>query len=122
MPLYIFMLAALMAGGRLVHAGGAVAQAAGDAARQASIARTAGQARAAATASALATLRQKGLHCSPQVTLDVAAFSRRAGQGATVTARVSCTVRMSDIALLGIPGSRTVTKTHRSPLDPYRGR
>jgi Flp pilus assembly protein TadG len=121
-PLLILFLAALLTGARISHASAAVSQAAADAARQASIARTAPQARAAATDSALATLRQKGLRCSPQISLDLAGFSRAVGHAATVTARVTCTVQLADLAAPGIPGSRTVTSIHRSPLDPYRGR
>lgn len=121
-PLLIAFLAALLIGDRIRHAGAAVTQAAADAARQASIARTPQQARAEATSSALATLRQEGLHCVPEVSVDVSAFNRPAGQFAMVTARVTCTERLAEIALPGMPGSRTVTQIHRSVLDPYRGR
>ncbi|TQL96596.1 TadE-like protein [Actinoallomurus bryophytorum] len=121
-PLFILFLAGLLTGARLQRATAAVSQAAADAARQASIARTPAQARVAATASALATLRDKGLHCAPQVHLDLAAFSQPVGRAGLISASVTCTVRLADIAAPGIPGSRTVTQTHRSPLDPYRGR
>jgi Flp pilus assembly protein TadG len=122
LPLFIAFLAALLIGDRIRHASAAVTQAAADAARQASIARTPHQARTDATASARTTLRQAGLHCAPQVAVDVSGFSRPVGQSATITARVTCTERLSEIALPGMPGSRTVTKLHRSVLDPYRGR
>ena len=121
-PLFILFLAGLLTAARIRSADSAVAQAAADAARQASIARTSAQARAAATASALETLRDKHLHCTPQISLDLSAFSRPGGQTATISARVTCTVRLADIATPGMPGSRTVTRVHRSVLDPYRGR
>jgi hypothetical protein len=121
-PLFIAFLAALLIGDRIRHAGAAVTQAAADAARQASIARTPQQAHADAVSSAQATLRQEGLHCAPHVAVDVSGFQLPAGQPATITARVTCTERLSDIALPGMPGSRTVTKVHRSVLDLYRGR
>ncbi|MBA9003046.1 TadE/TadG family type IV pilus assembly protein [Thermomonospora cellulosilytica] len=121
-PLFVLFLAALLVAMRIQHGSAVVSQAAADAARHASIARTAAQARADATASALATLRDKGLHCTPQVTLDLSDFARPVGKEGTVTAQVRCVIQLSDIALPGMPGSRTVTKTHRSPIDPYRGR
>lgn len=121
-PLFILFLAGLLTATRIRSADSAVTQAAADAARQASIARTPAQARTAATTSALATLRDKHLHCTPQISLDLSAFFRPGGRTATISARVTCTVRLADIAAPGLPGSRTVTSTHRSALDPYRGR
>lgn len=121
-PLFILFLATLLTGARLERATAAVAQAAADAARQASIARAPGQARANATASALATLRDKGLHCAPQVRLDLSGFDQPVGRPGMVTVRVSCTVRLTDISVPGLPGARSVTKSHRSPLDPFRSR
>jgi Flp pilus assembly protein TadG len=121
-PLFILLLAALLTGARLQRAAAAVTQAAADAARQASISRTPAQARTAAVASALSTLRDQGLHCTPQVRLDLSGLAQPVGRPGLVSATVSCTVRLADIAAPGVPGSRTVTKTHRSPLDPFRGR
>ena len=121
-PLFITFLAGLLLVMRVQHGSAVVAQAAADAARHASIARTATRARADATASAMATLSGRGLHCRPTVQLDLSGFRRPVGQAGTVTARVTCVIRLADVALPGMPGSRTVTKTHRSPLDPYRGK
>ncbi len=121
-PLFIVFLAGLLTAARIRSASAAVAQAAADAARQASIARTPAQAQATATASALATLRDKGLHCTPRVSLDLSGFTQPAGRAATVSARVTCTVRLAEVAAPGFPGSRTVTRLHRSPLDTFRER
>ncbi|MFB4302237.1 TadE family protein [Actinomadura sp. NTSP31] len=119
-PVFITFLAGLLVVMRVVHGSAVVAQAAADAARQASIARTARQAQAAASSSALRTLHDRGLHCTPSVRLDLSGFNRPVGQPATIAARVTCTVRLGDVGLPGMPGARTVTKTHRSPIDPYR--
>jgi Flp pilus assembly protein TadG len=121
-PVFILFLAALLTGARIRAASAAVTQAAADAARQASIARTPAQARNAATTSALTTLRDKGLHCAPQVSLDLSGFNRPVGRPGTITARVTCTVQLAEVAAPGMPGSRTMTKVHRSALDPFRGR
>jgi Flp pilus assembly protein TadG len=120
-PVFITFLAGLLVVMRVTHGSAVVAQAAADAARQASIARTTHQARAAATASAMYTLRDRGLHCTPSVRLDLSGFNRPVGQSATVSAQVTCVIRLSDVGLPGMPGSRTVTKIHRSVIDPYRG-
>lgn len=121
-PLFIAFLAGLLVVMRVQHGSAVVAQAAADAARHASIARTATQARADANSSAMTTLRDRGLHCTPTVRLDLSGFKRPVGQAATVSARVTCVIRLADVALPGMPGSRLVTKAHRSPIDPYRGR
>jgi Flp pilus assembly protein TadG len=119
-PLFILLLAGLLVVMRAAHGSAVVAQAAADAARQASIARTADQAQAAARTSAMSTLHDRGLQCTPSVRLDLSGFNRPVGQPATVSARVTCVIQLSDLALPSMPGSRTVTKTHRSPIDPYR--
>ncbi|WP_218010386.1 TadE/TadG family type IV pilus assembly protein [Actinomadura chibensis] len=121
-PLLIAFLAGLLVAMRIQHGSAVVAQAAADAARQASIARSAAQAQADATSSAMTTLRDRDLHCIPSVRLDLSGFNRPVGQSGTVAASVSCTIRLSDLALPGMPGSRAVTKTRRSPIDPYRGK
>lgn len=121
-PLFIAFLAGLLVAMRVQQGSAVVAQAAADAARHASIARTATQAHTDATSSAMATLRERGLHCTPTVRLDLSGFHRPVGQAGTVSANVTCVIRLSDIALPGMPGSRTVTKTHRSPIDLYRAR
>ncbi|WP_433476556.1 TadE/TadG family type IV pilus assembly protein [Spirillospora sp. CA-142024] len=120
-PVFIVFLAGLLAAMRVVHGSAVVAQAAADAARQASIARTADQARAAAATSAMRTLHDRGLHCTPSIRLDLSGFSRPVGRAATVSARVTCVIRLSDLTTTWMPGSRTVTKTHSSVIDPYRG-
>ncbi|MFA1550739.1 hypothetical protein [Actinomadura chokoriensis] len=121
-PLFITFLAGLLMVMRVQHGSAVVAQAAADAARHASIARTATRARADATSSAMATLSDRGLRCRPSVRLDLSGFHRPVGRTGTVAARVTCVIRLADVALPGMPGTRTVTKTHRSPIDPYRGR
>lgn len=119
-PVFITFLAGLLVVMRVMHGSAVVTQAAADAARQASIARTAHQARAEAHTSAMRTLRDRGLHCTPSVRLDLSGFRRPVGQPASVSAQVTCVIRLSDVGLPGMPGARTVTKTHRSPIDPYR--
>jgi Flp pilus assembly protein TadG len=121
-PVLLFVLGLVIAAGRTSMAQGALAAAARDAARQASISLTPQAAQAAALSSASAELSQDGLDCDPQVTVNTSEFGWPVGQPATVTAHVTCTVRLSDLLVPGLPGSRTLTATFKSPLDPYRER
>lgn len=121
-PAIFAILALVIAAGRTSIADGAVAAAARDAARQASVASTPGEAQATALASARAGLRQDGLDCSPDVTVSTGGFSVPAGQQANVSAAVTCTVSLSDLLVPGMPGARTLRASFTSPLDPYRAR
>jgi Flp pilus assembly protein TadG len=122
-PVLLALIALVIAAGRTVLAQNSVAAAARDAARQASIARTAGEARANARSGALSELAQQGLHCtSTSVHLNLAGFGVPPGLPASVSATVTCHVSLADLALPGLPGSRTLVATFSSPLDPYRGR
>lgn len=121
-PVLLFLLGLVIAAGRTSIAQGSVDAAARDAARQASISLTPQAAQAAALSSASAALSQDGLDCDPVVTVDTSEFSVPVGEPATVSATVSCTVRLSDLLVPGLPGSETLTSTFTSPLDPYRER
>lgn len=121
-PVLIFVLGLVIAAGRTSTAQGAVDAAARDAARQASISLTPAAAQAAALSSASAALGQDDLRCAPVVSVDTSQFSVPVGQPATVTATVTCNVRLSDLLVPGLPGSHTLTATFTSPLDPYRER
>lgn len=120
-PALVLTLLLAIAAGRIAQAHQAVEAAARDAARQASIARDPTTARTAALTSAQASLAREGLHCRPDVIVNTSGFAQPIGQPATVTAHVTCTVQLADIAAAGVPAT-TVTATFASPLDPYRGR
>jgi Flp pilus assembly protein TadG len=123
-PVILFLIGFVIAAGRVSVANGAVAAAARDAARQASIAPNRAAAGQAAVSSADAALRDDGLDCDPIVTtpgLDVA-FGSQIGTSAVVTAKVTCDVKLSDLTVPGLPGSISLTSTFSSPLDPYRSR
>jgi Flp pilus assembly protein TadG len=123
-PVVVLLISMVVAAGRVAIAQGSIDAAARDAARQASLARSPAQAQAAALDSAIAELSGEDLTCTPTVTLPglAAAFGVPAGQPSTVTARVTCTVRLSDLLVPGLPGSRQLRGTFTSPLDPFRGR
>ncbi|GAA3120139.1 hypothetical protein GCM10010466_08710 [Planomonospora alba] len=111
------------AAGRVAVVTAAVEAAARDAARQASISRAGSAAGAKARESAQESLRSQGVSCmSVDVRVDTGGFGRPVGTPATVSASVSCTVPLSDLAFPGLPGSVVRRATFTSPLDPYRGR
>jgi Flp pilus assembly protein TadG len=121
-PVVFLLIAFVVAAGRTSIAQGSVSAAARDAARQASISLTPGRAQTAALSSAMTALSQNGLDCRPVVTVDTSGFGIPVGQPATVSATVTCTVSLSDLLVPGLPGSRTLTATFTSPLDPFRER
>ena len=119
-PLLLLLMLAI-AFGRASQANTAVEGAAQDAARAASISRDPGTAQSSGQAAAATTMRQTGMACTPQVTIDTSGFGTTPGTPAVVRATVSCTVSFADLPRIGI-GSRTITATAVSPLDTYRER
>ena len=117
-PLLILFLLLAVAAGRLVQGKLDVDSAAQQAARAASLARTPQAAAAQAQQVAQAALAGQSVSCDPAVvTPDLGDFT----PGGEVTVTVTCTVRLSDLSLLHIPGSETITAAFTSPVDTYRG-
>lgn len=122
-PVVLLVLVLVVAGGRVVTAHAALDTAATNAARAASIARTAPAAQQRATTTAEAALAERGLHCTRRhVSVDSSGFDGPLGQPGTVSVRASCTVALADLALPGTPGSIPLDAEAASPLDPYRER
>lgn len=123
-PSLLLLILLAVAAGRTTLAANTVADAAHDAARAASLARTPVGARQAAADTAAATLTNQGRSCVTMAAdTDTSGFAQPVGQPAVVTVIVSCQVSYADItALPGMPGTRTLTSTFTSPLDQYRAR
>lgn len=117
-PVLVGLLCLTVAFGRVQSARADIEASARDAARAASLERTAVGARAAGEQAARAGLDAGGYTCLP-LTLDVNTAGFAAD--ATVTATVTCTLRLSDITGMGIPTSRTLTARFTEPIDRYRG-
>lgn len=122
MPAFLFLVALAAVTGRTAIAQNALDQAAHDAARAASISRTAAAAGAAGESAALDALRRQGLGCAPQVTVDTSGFATPVGAPAVVRVTVGCAVSFADLALPGVPGSRALGAEFTSPIDRYRSR
>lgn len=122
-PAFLLFIALIIAGGRLAIAGQAVEAAATEAARSASIARTQSTAHSSALSGAISSLANQKLECASRtVSVDSSGFASPVGTPATVTATVTCVVYLSDVAVPGLPGSKTITATMTSPIDTYRER
>lgn len=123
--LALFMLISFVViAGRTTVAANTVADAAADAARTASLARSKTGAQWDAKASADNALSSIAATCrNPQVVTDPSGFDLPVGVPATVKVTVSCDVAFADLLRIPfIPGGITVRKDFVSPLDQYRGR
>lgn len=122
-PFLLLFISVVVFVGRMAIAKQSVESAAWEAARQASISRAAAYAQSSAHDAARDSLQQQGLECGDMtVSVDVGDFSRAPGRGGEVSATVRCRVRLADLAIPGVPGSRWVDATASSPLDTYRER
>ncbi|WP_257156007.1 TadE/TadG family type IV pilus assembly protein [Streptomyces sp. Ru87] len=118
-PLLVLLLLVVVALGLLVDARLVVTDAAHQAARAASLARTETAARLQAQRAAGAALREAGAACTtPRVRLSTDGLA----PGTTVTAHVSCTADLSGLTRTGLPGHVTLTGTAFSVIDTFRSR
>jgi Flp pilus assembly protein TadG len=118
---FVLLGSLVIAGGRVAIANQAIESVAAEAARSASIARTQGEANASAESGATASLANQDVRCrTSSVTVDTSGFAAPPGTPASVSATVSCAVDLSDVALPGVTGALTITKTMSSPIDTYR--
>lgn len=117
-PVMLVMLLLVVFGGRLSQARAQVDEAARDAARAASLARSPSAAQTDGQAAAAATLSERGITCRQlDVAVDVASFA----PGGSVTATVTCTADLADLVGLGVPASRSISAHFSEPVDVYRG-
>lgn len=123
-PVMLLLISLMVLAGRVAIAGTTVTTVAGNAAREASLARTAGEASATARSSARAALAAQAINCQGggNVSVDVSGFgaAARGVPGQVVTVSVVCDVAISDLALPGAPGTRTLSESAVSPIDPNR--
>ncbi|MCZ4618092.1 MULTISPECIES: pilus assembly protein TadG-related protein [Rhodococcus] len=100
-----------------------VEHAAGEAARAASLSRTATQANPLAYQAAMDSMDGQGLKCTTMnVSADTSGFRTRPGVSATVEVTVSCEVSYDALGWPGVSGGRTIEVTAISPIDTFRER
>ncbi|MGF1662532.1 MAG: TadE/TadG family type IV pilus assembly protein [Kineosporiaceae bacterium] len=112
-PLLVAFLMLVAAFARYVAVEGEVEAAAREAARAASLERSAPAAAGAARTAAAATL-PPGADCTAPV------MGGSFTEGGVVTVALVCRVDLSDLGLLGLPGSVAVDATSAAPLETYR--
>jgi Flp pilus assembly protein TadG len=126
-PVLVVFLLFMVFAGRVVVAMGEVDAAARDAARDASLSRSAQSAQLAARRAAAADLFGNRLVACERVAVDVDTTKfqpSRTATGATagvVAVSVRCQMRTSDLTLLGLRGSQVVERRATAPVDAFRG-
>ena len=113
-PVLVVFMLMVVAFGRLVWVRGQVEAASRDAARAASIARTQGQ--AFDDARAVIDDQIEGRATCQNPTFPGTDFE----SGGVVTVRLVCDVSYSELGLLGLPASTTVTAQSSAPIDRFR--
>jgi Flp pilus assembly protein TadG len=122
-PAFALFVGLIIFGGRTATTHQSVETAAADAARAASIERTASAARTKAITAATTSLSNQGIDClGVDVMVDASQFSRAVGETATVSVTVQCRLDLSDLSVPGVPGSRLIKATQTSPIDTWRER
>jgi Flp pilus assembly protein TadG len=122
-PAIILFFAVMVIAGRITLAQQAAEAAAFDAARTASLARSASAAGLEGTNAAQTSFQAQGLTCLRlDVAVNTAEFAKPPPEPATVQVSVSCLVQLADVALPGMPGQLELTGQFTSPLDRYRER
>jgi Flp pilus assembly protein TadG len=104
-------------------AGSTVLHAATDAARAASVQRTAADAQHDAVAVAHAVLDHDHLHCHDiTVAVDTSGFRVPVGQPAQVAVDVTCRISLGDLYVRGLHGEKVLHEHGVSSLDTFRAR
>ena len=117
-PLLLALMLFVVFAGRLGVTAGDVRQAAGEAARTASMGQTSGAAATAALQTAEANLDAAGVRCASQsVQVDVG----RLAPGGSVAVTVTCVADLAAVTVAGLPGTKTFTATAVEVVDTYRG-
>lgn len=116
-PAVLVMVFVVVGLGRMGMARENIDAAARDAARAGSIARTAGDAEAAATAAASDALASHDITCSGMsLSVDTSDFR----PGGWVRVNLSCTVSLSDLSGMWTPGTKTMQARGLAVVDTYR--
>jgi hypothetical protein len=119
MPALVALMLLVVLSGRLVDARSDVVGAASEAARAASLQRTAGEAADAARTTAEQAVAGERINCvgGPDV---ATTFDPRFERGATVHVVVHCTVHTRDLTAIGVPLDVTLKEDAWEVIDTHR--
>lgn len=116
-PVLIAALLLMVGAARMAHARQQVESLAGDAARAASLERNTSASVARGQDVARRSAGELGLSCLVlNVDVDISSYE----PGGVVTAHITCHTRLSDLGLVGFPGSKTFTANASVPIENYR--
>lgn len=119
----LLLMGVVIAWGMAGAADTGVSTAARAAARAASQSATAEEAQERGYEAAQQVMAEHQRECSDvEISIDTTGFDVPVGEPASVSATVSCTVSLSQVAMPGMPGSRTVSDSFSSTLDQYAER
>jgi Flp pilus assembly protein TadG len=116
-PLLIALLLLVAGLGRMAHVRGQLDGAAADAARTASLQRSADAAARSGEEAARVYLGTSACR-----SLDIQIDTTRFRPGGDVTANLRCVTSLAGLGLAGLPGSRTFSASSTVPLDTFRSR
>lgn len=117
-PALVMFLELIVLGGRVAATKADVQSASREAARQASIAAGPGSAATVIGPVASTALTGKGVRCQSH-TVALGPVTDYV-QGGAVEVVVTCEVNLSDLDLLGLPGSLTMEASSLEPIEQYR--
>ena len=113
----------MIAAGRIALAEQSVQSAAWQAARDTTLERTPAAGAAAGRDTAARILASENLTCvETGVDVEAAALALPVGRSGEVTVEVTCRVRLSDLGLPALPGSRTLRASATTATDPWTAR
>ena len=118
-PVLIVALLFTVGLGRMADARHQIESLAANAARAASLERNTALSASRGEQMAKLSAGTLGLSCA---TLDVQVDITSYEPGGVVTARVTCQVNLRDVAMSGLPGSRTFTATSIVPIETHRSK
>jgi Flp pilus assembly protein TadG len=118
-PLFMALVCLVLLFGRMLNAKSAVDGAARDGVRAASLARSSRAAVEAASSAVASDLA--GPQRTRCATWDVQTDTARFVPGGQVVVTVTCHVRLTDLALLKVPGTKTIRASYSAPIDRFRG-
>lgn len=123
MPSLIALIMILVGATRLALAGNAAEIAASSASHAAALQRSTQAGVASARATAEASLAASGFTClSTNTSVDSSRSTTNLGDIGYMGVTVQCTVALSDLTLLPLPGSMTLTRSATSPVSAYMER
>lgn len=117
-PVLVMLILLVVGLGRMALARQQVDSSAHEAARAASLQRTAGAAASDGQAAGRRAIDETGLSCA-QLRVNVDTSSYR--PGGHIRATVTCIADLSDVTLAGLPGSKTYTSSAIVPIEQWRG-